>query len=307
MSVEVHCPHCDAVGRVNSRFRGRRVHCPKCNEWVDVPMADGADASTTEDDDEMEVIVDTESLEDAQPIAVTPMSDDAFDDMFADSYTDSSSVSYDEAETDDALVASAALAGMVSGDARSEKANVPASASSSLVTGATLHPTHEVTEGHSLGLEFDEEGDELPKRKKREDGELDMTPMVDVTFLLLIFFMVTASFALQKSIQMPRQQSDAPSSSPIEEETEELDSVEVQIDERGSFLVLGPDWERETPGKQNLISALKDAMGGAGMEGMRLVIKVQEAAKLQALVDCMDAGTIAGYTELQVTQVEEFD
>jgi hypothetical protein len=30
-------------------------------------------------------------------------------------------------------------------------------------------------------------------------------------------------------------------------------------------------------------------------------------AKLHALVDAMDAGTIAGYTELQVTQVEEFD
>ena len=36
-----------------------------------------------------------------------------------------------------------------------------------------------------------------------------------------------------------------------------------------------------------------------------LIIKVQEQAKLQALVDGMDAGTIAGYSDLQVTQVEE--
>ncbi len=40
---------------------------------------------------------------------------------------------------------------------------------------------------------------------------------------------------------------------------------------------------------------------------MRLDIKVHELAKLHALVDAMDAGTIAGYTELKVTQVEEFD
>ncbi|EMI18435.1 Biopolymer transport protein ExbD/TolR [Rhodopirellula maiorica SM1] len=152
----------------------------------------------------------------------------------------------------------------------------------------------------------EDEDDDVPKRQPRQDDELDMTPMVDVTFLLLIFFMVTASFSLQKSIEMPRQQTDAPSSNPDPEETEELDSVEVQIDDRGSFLVMAADWERETPGKQNLISALKEAVPG-GSDAMKLVIKVHEMAKLQALVDAMDAGTIAGYTELQVTQVEEFD
>ncbi len=40
---------------------------------------------------------------------------------------------------------------------------------------------------------------------------------------------------------------------------------------------------------------------------MRLVVKVHELANLRSLVDAMDAGTIAGYAELEVTQVEEFD
>ncbi|MGL6194708.1 MAG: ExbD/TolR family protein, partial [Thermoguttaceae bacterium] len=43
------------------------------------------------------------------------------------------------------------------------------------------------------------------RRRKTEQQELDMTPMVDVTFLLLIFFMVTAAFALQRSIEVPPQ------------------------------------------------------------------------------------------------------
>ena len=133
-----------------------------------------------------------------------------------------------------------------------------------------------------------------------------MTPMVDVTFLLLIFFMVTAAFSLQKSIEMPRQQTDAPSTSVQEEEVEELDMVELQVDEFGSFLVMAPEWERETPGKQNLISALREAIAG-NSDGMRLVVKVHEMAKLKSLVDAMDAGTIAGYAQLEVTQVEEFD
>ena len=151
-----------------------------------------------------------------------------------------------------------------------------------------------------------EEDDAPPPRRKRLDDELDMTPMVDVTFLLLIFFMVTASFSLQKSIEMPRQQTDAPSTSTTDEDPEELDQVELQVDEFGSFLVLAADWEKETPGKQNLITALKESMT-AGADGMRLAIRVHELAKLQALVDAMDAGTIAGFTQIEVTQVEEFD
>ncbi|MEO1614483.1 MAG: biopolymer transporter ExbD [Planctomycetota bacterium] len=141
------------------------------------------------------------------------------------------------------------------------------------------------------------------KRKKREEEELDMTPMVDVTFLLLIFFMVTAAFSLQKSIEMPRQQSDAPSTNSVDDPPEELDQIEVQVDEFGSFLVLAADWQDETPGKQNLITALKRAR--ADMNA-KLVIKVHELCKLQYLVDAMDAGTIAGFAETQVTQVEEF-
>ncbi len=152
----------------------------------------------------------------------------------------------------------------------------------------------------------DDEDDEVLSRTKRPEAELDMTPMVDVTFLLLIFFMVTAAFSLQKSIEMPRQQTDAPSTSVVEEESEDLDMVEVQVDEFGSFLVMAQEWERETPGKQNLITALKEALAG-NTNAMRLVVKVHELAKLKSLVDAMDAGTIAGYAELEVTQVEEFD
>ncbi|MFZ4471051.1 MAG: ExbD/TolR family protein, partial [Pirellula sp.] len=38
---------------------------------------------------------------------------------------------------------------------------------------------------------------ELPK------DDMDMTPMVDVTFLLLIFFMITASFSSEKVFEKP--------------------------------------------------------------------------------------------------------
>lgn len=143
-----------------------------------------------------------------------------------------------------------------------------------------------------------------PQTSQQRDRELDMTPMVDVTFLLLIFFMVTAAFSMQKSIEMPRQQTDAPSPYVTAVDPLEKETVEVQIDHRGSFFVMAPHWEIETPGKQALVTALKRA--NETETSTRLAIKVHEQCKLQFLVDAIDAGTIAKFAETQVTQVERF-
>ena len=151
----------------------------------------------------------------------------------------------------------------------------------------------------------EEDAEEVLVRSKKPEEEMDMTPMVDVTFLLLIFFMVTAAFSLQKSIEMPRQQTEAPSTT-NEEPEEDVEMVDVEVDENGSFLVLTNDWERETPGKQNLIAALREASAGKN-EPMKLNVKVHEAAKVKAMVDAMDAGTIADYSPILITQVDGFD
>lgn len=183
--------------------------------------------------------------------------------------------------------------------------SVPPKAAASGGWASTPHTASPASPDTSDSSDDDDDDEPVFNREPREEEELDMTPMVDVTFLLLIFFMVTAAFSLQKAIQMPRQQTDAPSTTVVEEEEEELEMVEVQVDEFGAFLVLAADWEEETPGKRNLILALKRAKTDG--VGARLVIKVHELCKLRFLVDAMDAGTIAGYAETQVTQVEEFD
>lgn len=42
-----------------------------------------------------------------------------------------------------------------------------------------------------------------PQRSRRGDPSLDLTPLIDVVFLLLIFFLVTASFAQQDRSLVP--------------------------------------------------------------------------------------------------------
>ena len=44
----------------------------------------------------------------------------------------------------------------------------------------------------------------LPKRAADEDSEIDLTPMLDVVFIMLIFFIVTASFIKESGIELSR-------------------------------------------------------------------------------------------------------
>ena len=49
-----------------------------------------------------------------------------------------------------------------------------------------------------------EEGEIMPARKRPQEGDLDITPMIDITFLLLIFFIVTSNLQQQTAAQMPQ-------------------------------------------------------------------------------------------------------
>ncbi|HVX64152.1 MAG TPA: biopolymer transporter ExbD [Pirellulales bacterium] len=43
----------------------------------------------------------------------------------------------------------------------------------------------------------------LFRRVEGEEAEMDMTPMIDITFQLLIFFMIAATYVVQKTLDMP--------------------------------------------------------------------------------------------------------
>ena len=84
-----------------------------------------------------------------------------------------------------------------------------------------------------------EDEEEFTIRKaKTEAEEMDLTPMVDVTFLLLIFFMITASFSLQKALKSPELKPDekGAAAKPTLEELQQ-DSVIVFVDEENTIYV----------------------------------------------------------------------
>ena len=206
---------------------------------------------------------------------------------------------------------------------RERKAKVEAQRKA--VQAARLQPTivqaYEVADGDQSDLSDEErmaaeERDLAAARttftrpRPANSEDMDMTPMVDVTFLLLIFFMITASFSVQKSIQRPAQRKEDPSINAVENPDEDNpDIVTVQVDEFNAYNVITTDWDRVAGNKQDLIVALGDAHAGdaSGDQPTKLIVQAHEDCIHRAVIDALDAGREALFESFEVSTVEQFD
>lgn len=148
------------------------------------------------------------------------------------------------------------------------------------------------------------------RKEKREDPEMDMTPMVDVTFLLLIFFMVTAAFTMQKSFEIPTPKSDQPSSQTktLDDFEEDPSYVIVRVDEFNTFYVVASGWdeERECAREQDLIVSLRDAsQAQSGTSANKLLVMAHGNAHHERVVMAMDAGAVVGMEDVKLVTVED--
>jgi biopolymer transport protein ExbD len=149
---------------------------------------------------------------------------------------------------------------------------------------------------------------DLGSKREAVEADMDMTPMVDVTFLLLIFFMVTAAFALQKSIEIPKPSQDEASTNVVQKDPEEdPEYVTVFVDEFSTFHVTTLDWDVEAPSDQELIRKLIEARNGnsAGKVPTKLLVKAHGDAMHEKVVTALDAGTEVGMEQVQLVTVEE--
>ena len=142
-----------------------------------------------------------------------------------------------------------------------------------------------------------------------EEDELDMTPMVDVTFLLLIFFMVTAAFSLQKSIEVPPpdQHESAKQARTIEELEEDDDFVIIGIDRDNTVWVNGS----EAPSEQELLVKLRDAtegLPGSDSPGpSSLLVLADGDCRHETVVMALDAGNAVGIEHVRLATTDDMD
>ena len=137
----------------------------------------------------------------------------------------------------------------------------------------------------------------LDRKSRSDDNQLDMTSMVDVVFLLLIFFMVTASFSISACLQQPHASNDDPSPESIKKEDNDA-FVEVIVDQRNTFYVSTPDQETEAPSIQELRSQIRDAKIETGAN--RLLITAHVDARHRSVVRAWDAGSSIGLERIEM-------
>lgn len=134
------------------------------------------------------------------------------------------------------------------------------------------------------------------KVRTRADDEMDLTPMVDVTFQLLIFFMVTASFALQKSIQVPTPDPDKKGATQQLQILEDLEgsSIRVQIDAANVITI--DDEPLADPAR--LADALKDKMRKE--QKTEILISAHAAALHRSVISVIDAANHIGMQKIRL-------
>ncbi|QDU03653.1 biopolymer transport protein ExbD [Gimesia chilikensis] len=143
----------------------------------------------------------------------------------------------------------------------------------------------------------DDEGFSI-RSAESEFEEMDLTPMVDVTFLLLIFFMITASFSLQKSIQVPPPN---PDEDGVSQSLQTLDdfreeSIIVEIDSNNGIYV--DDTKLSNP--TEIVQAILDRRDEGGRPKTELVLSAHKAARHETVVAVVDAANEVGMQKIRL-------
>lgn len=127
-----------------------------------------------------------------------------------------------------------------------------------------------------------------PSRRTR-NILVDMTPLIDVVFLLLIFFMVSTTFDKQTQLKV-----DLPEASAQAEENQEQKTIAITIDAKGNFYV--DDQELVT----HDVDTLKHALLKTAGERTDIPVSVtsDKQAPFQAVMMVMDAAGQLGLSHL---------
>ena len=133
------------------------------------------------------------------------------------------------------------------------------------------------------------------RQAPREELELNLTPLIDVVFLLLIFFMVSTTFQKESeiSLQLPRA-SDAPAE-PV------TDRIEIVINAAGRVYV--NDQELVQSDVESLQTALHQVSGGRS--DTPVTIRADAQTTHQSFVTALDAAARLGMRRVTIATTRD--
>ena len=132
--------------------------------------------------------------------------------------------------------------------------------------------------------------------RQRTQPEVNLTSLIDVVLLLLVFFMVSTSFVKQSqiSIQLP----EAENSTVVEEIPQQID---VMITATGTYLVNGRELINNRA--ETIRNALQKV--SSGNNKLPLTISADANAKHQDVVTAMDVAGRLGFTQISIATVND--
>ncbi len=132
------------------------------------------------------------------------------------------------------------------------------------------------------------------RHKKPEELDVNVTPLIDVVFLLLIFFMVSTTFDRQSELNI-----ELPEASGEISEFEKVE-IEIFIGSTGKFTING----NEVINTQidTLLRAMREAAGNEN--DPRVIIAADKNATHQAVMTAMDAARQMGFIHITFAAVK---
>jgi biopolymer transport protein ExbD len=129
---------------------------------------------------------------------------------------------------------------------------------------------------------------------KEETVEVNLTPLIDVVFLLLIFFMVTTTFDRHAKLKVSLPESSAKITQ------QQSDPLVLSIDAKGNYFI--NDRQVVNQSLDTLKQALQKVIGDNS--DMALVLRADANTPHKAVVRAMDAASQLGLTKLSIATVE---
>ena len=123
---------------------------------------------------------------------------------------------------------------------------------------------------------------------KPEEPDVNLTPMIDVVFLLLLFFMVSTSFIRESSLKV-----DLPEATG-QALTEKQAPIDIVINAEGQFII--DEVTLLKPDNTQLEGQLKKAVGDT--QDPHIIISADADTDYQHIVSAMDVAQQLGYTRL---------
>jgi len=132
--------------------------------------------------------------------------------------------------------------------------------------------------------------------RTKVEPEVNMTSLIDVVLLLLIFFMVSTSFVKESQISITLPEADS------EAVAEEIpDQLEIMITEQGTYLVNGRELVNNRP--ETIRNALQTV--STGNTSLPLTISADANARHQHVVTAMDVAGRLGFTRISIATLND--